>query len=257
MLLAGTPEFVLFSLILMRMTGFIFMNPIFGRRDLPAMLKTGMALALTILVYPTAGSVDAEISSAIVYGFLLLKEFALGYLLGFVIHLFLMVITYAGSVIDIQMGLSMATIFDPQSGTQMALSGNILQTYFLLLFFAVDGHLALLKIMMSSGEVVPYMSIQIGSRATEAVLNIFVQCIVLAVKLGLPIIAFEFLVEVGVGILTKMIPQINIFVLSIDMRVIVGLVMLIFLASPIGDYIENVITTMMNNSAEILKVVTG
>lgn len=255
MLVAGTPEFLVFTLVLMRMSGFIFLNPILGRRNIPAIFKTGLTLLLAIIVYPQADGTYAEASSAIVYGVLLLKEFALGYLLGFVMQLFDMVVSYAGAVIDFQMGLSMATVYDVQNGTQVALSGNIFQIYYLLLFFAVDGHLALLKILMTSQDIVPYGAFSIGAGSTEAILQIFIQCVVLAVKLAFPIIAFEFLIEIATGLLMRMIPQINLFVMSIQLRVIIGLAMMIFLISPVGSYLQAMISQMMQGLQDILKTV--
>lgn len=253
MLLAGTPEFYVFTLVLMRMSGFVFLNPIFGRKNIPALFKTGLSILLAITVYPSAGAAGSAAPSALLYGIILLKEFAVGYVLALAMQIFEMAVTYAGTIIDYQMGLSMATIYDAQNGTQVALTGNILQIYFLLLFFAVDGHLAVMKILMTSQDVIPFAGIQIGTQAAEGILRIFIECIVLAVKLAFPIIAFEFLVEVGTGLLMRIIPQINLFVISIQLRVIIGIFMLIFLLSPMGDSIKYIITEMIGALQELLR----
>lgn len=255
MLLAGTPEFLVFTLVLMRMSGFVFLNPILGRKNIPAVFKTGLALVLALVVYPQAEPAGEEVTSAVVYAVLLLKEFALGYLLGFVMQLFDMVVSFAGSVIDFQMGLSMATVYDAQNGTQIAMTGNILQIYYLLLFFAVDGHLALLKILMTSQDIVPYAALKLGTGSAQAVLQIFTECVVLAVKLAFPIIAFEFLVEVATGLLMRIIPQINLFVMSIQLRVIIGLAMMVFLISPAGDFLKGIISQMMQGLQDVLRTV--
>lgn len=252
---------MLFFLILMRMTGFVFLNPVFGRRNIPAMLKSGLTLGLSIIVYSTAQAqgvtVDIDPGSSLIFGFSLMKEFAVGYLFGYVMILFDMVMTYAGTVIDFQIGISMAMVYDPQTGSQIALSGNILQIFYLLLFFAVDGHLALIKIVATSGDVVPYGAAAFTQGAAVMMLDIFVQCVVLAMKLAFPLIAFEFLMQVGVGILTKITPQINLFVLSIQLRLIVGFVLLVLLLSPIGDYIGNLITMMVDSLEDVLKVLAA
>lgn len=258
MLVAGTQEFLLFTLILMRMSGFIFLNPILGRKNIPALAKTGMTLVLTLMIYPVSSiTTEVTVTSAFTYGILLLMEFGLGYLLGFVMQLFEMVVTYAGTVMDFQMGLSMATVYDPQNGAQIALTGNILQVYYLLLFFAVDGHLALMKILVTSGDIVPYAQIAFGKSTVDAIISIFCECVLLAVKLSMPIIAFEFIMEISVGILMKIIPQINLFVLSIQLRIIVGFVMLLVLISPIGQLFGGIITDMINTLQDILKSVAG
>ncbi|CUX49404.1 flagellar biosynthetic protein FliR [Clostridium sp. C105KSO13] len=254
MSLTATPEFVLFTLILMRMSGFVFLNPVLGRKNIPALFKAGMVFALTIGVYPLAQIPDTEITSAIVLGVLLLKEFALGYLTGFVMQLFDMVVTYAGAVIDFQMGLSMSTVYDAQNQTQTAMTGNILQIYYLLLFFAVDGHLALIKILSESGKVVPYAGVVLGPDAARSILNIFVECIVLAVKLAFPMIAFEFLMEIATGLLMRIIPQINLFVISIQLRVILGIIMMVFMVSPAGNFLNSLITDTMKTIQDVLRI---
>lgn len=252
---------MLFFLIVMRMTGFVFFNPVLGRRNIPSQVKVGLSLLLAVLIYGTAVSkgtaVDIEAGSFLVFAVLAVKELLIGYLLGFVMQVFDMVMTFAGTVIDFQMGISMAMVYDAQNGGQVALSGNILQMYYLLLFFAVDGHLALIKILALSGEVVPYGEVMLSSGAAWLMLDIFVECVVLAMKMAFPLIAFEFIVQVGVGILTKINPQVNLFVLSIQLRLLVGLVLMILLIGPIGEYIGNVITEMLNTLQGVLRVVAG
>ena len=237
----------LFSLILMRMSGFVLLNPILGRRNIPAIVKAGLILTLTVAVYSYSDKEVLEITSNIEYAFLLLKEFAAGYVVGYVIELFFFVISYAGFIIDFQMGLSMATVYDPQSNAQLPISGSIFQAYFMLLFFAVDGHLALMKILITSADIVPYGGI-LGWHMVE----LFTECIVLAVKFSLPILAAEFLVEIAAGILNKIVPQINIFVINIQLKVIVGLVLLVVLFSPMSEYITKIISTMLKTIQGIL-----
>ena len=252
MLIAGTQEFMLFCLILMRMSGFIFLNPILGRRNIPAMAKTGMALALALLIFPLASGNIPEIGTAIEFGVLLLKEFLVGFLLGFVIQLFSFVVNYAGSIIDFQMALGMASIYDAQSGMQVALTGNVLNIYFLLLFFAVDGHLALMDILVTSADLVPYAQISFGAEASQAVISIFCDCILLAVKLAFPIVGIILVLDIGVGILMKIIPQINLFILDIPLKILLGLAMLLLLLSPVGEFLGTVISDMLDAAQQSL-----
>lgn len=252
---------MLFFLIVMRMAGFVFLNPILGRRNIPSQVKVGLSMLMAVLVYTTAVSQgmanEIETGSAVVFGVLAVKELLIGYFLGFVMQLFDMVMTFAGTVIDFQLGISMAMVYDAQNGGQVALSGNILQMFYLLLFFTADGHLALLKILALSGEIVPYGEVALTSGAAWLMLDIFVECVVLAVRMAFPMIAFEFLVQVVVGVLTKINPQVNLFVLSIQLRLTVGLILMMFLIGPIGDYIGNMITEMLNTLQGVLRVLAG
>lgn len=247
-------QIVLFSLVLMRMSGFVLLNPIFGRRGIPAIAKAGMIMALSVMIYPGAVLETGAPAAAPEFMLWLLKEFLFGYLIGFTVQLFEYAVTYMGSIIDFEMGLSMATVYDPKNGAQVALSGSILNLYYMLLFFVVDGHLALMKILVTSADVVPYGRLSLGQGMWKAMLDIFVMCTVLAVKMAFPLIATEFLTEVGVGILMKIIPQINLFVLNIQLKILIGLAVVIFLISPMGDYFGGMITRMLDTMQEILKL---
>lgn len=238
-------QMMLFSLIFMRMSGFILLNPIFGRRNIPSFVKGGMVMVFTFLLYSFSSSQVPEPVTSIEFAVLVIKEFAMGYVIGFVMELFSMVITYAGTVMDFQMGLSMASVFDPQSNAQVAMTGSLFHIYYMLLFFAVDGHLALFKLLIQSSEIVPYGQVVIGTKVAWAVLEIFIQCIVMALKFAFPIMAIEFITEIAVGILMKVIPQINVFVVNIQAKVFIGLLMLVFLFSPMSDYVGVIINQML------------
>lgn len=242
----------LFSLILMRMSGFILLNPILGRRNIPAIVKAGFTLVLTVAVFSFSEKEVFQITNMFEYGFLLLKEFAAGYVVGYVVELFFFVISYAGFIIDFQMGMSMATVYDPQSNAQLPITGSMFQAYFVLLFFAVDGHLALMKILLTSAEIVPYGGILLTEQLGWHMVELFTECVVLAVKFSLPILAAEFLVELAAGILNKIVPQINIFVINIQLKVIVGILLLVVLFSPMGEYLTKVITTMIRAIQDML-----
>lgn len=245
MLIDNTAQLTLFTLILMRMSGFILLNPILGRRNIPAAVKAGMIFVLTFAIYSFSENAAFEVESTVEYGFLLLKEFAAGYVLGFATELFFMILSFGGYIIDFQMGLSMATVYDPQSNAQIPVSGSLFQVWLMLLFFAVDGHLALMQILIKSAQIVPYGGIIITQNLTHRMIEIFLQCVEMSVKMAMPILAAEFLVEVGVGILNKAVPQISIFVINIQFKLIVGLLLLAVLFSPMGEYMNKIISEMM------------
>ncbi len=251
---------MLFFLIFMRMSGFIFLNPILGRRNIPVMVKSGLTMALTLLVYSTAaargtvGLAAGTVDTPIVFGVYLLKEFAIGFFIGYIIQFFDMITVYAGTVIDFQLGISMAQIYDPQNGTQVAMTGNIFRFFFLLLFFASDGHLVLMKLLVTSGDIIPYGNVVFSGQAIYLMLDVFKDCVVLAMKLAFPVVAFEMIVQVAIGIMTKIAPQVNMFILGIQLRILIGFALMIVLISPIGEVLGNAITDMLNIMGQVLQV---
>ena len=247
-----TAHVMLFSLIAMRMTGFVFMNPILGRKNIPNNVKLGMTFVFTLLVYASAEGTVQETSSSFIYGFLLLKEFLVGYVLGYVMSLFFFVITHAGSLMDFQIGLSMAMVYDPGTNAQIALFGTLYQIFYTLLFFAVDGHLVLMKILLTSGSLVPYGEAAFTQGLSLAILDLFKECMVLAVQFSFPIIAVEFLVQIAVGIMMKMAPQVNVFVINIQIKLAIGFFMLMVMVSPMKAWLEDLMHQMLQIMGDFL-----
>ena len=105
-------QLYLFELIFMRMSGFLLFNPLLGRSNLPAMVKTGMALVLSILVFGTAGTGVPQPDTLVELAFRLLLELGIGLVLGFVMRVVFSVVQIGGEVIDTQMGMTMAQIYD-------------------------------------------------------------------------------------------------------------------------------------------------
>ncbi len=252
MFIPGTSEFLLFSLIIARMSGFVFFNPIMSRNNIPNMFKTALTVLLAIIIFPIATISAPEIPNSIMFAFLILKEMSIGFLIAIIMYFFEMVPIYAGTAIDFKMGISMATIYDPQTGSQVAVTGNILQIYYLLLFFAVDGHLALFKILITSYEIIPYGAVAFSNDLYTPIVVIFSECMALAIKLAFPLLAFELITEIAIGLLMRIISQINLFILSIQVRIVIGLILLLFLISPMGEFLTDTVTIMIQRIQDVL-----
>ncbi|MCI8342649.1 MAG: flagellar biosynthetic protein FliR [Firmicutes bacterium] len=236
---------LLFSLMIMRTAGFIALNPILGRRNVPTIVKGGFIIMLSLILISYSSQAPVDAINAIEYSFWLLKEFAVGFVLGMVVNFFLSIIVFAGESIDMQMGLSMAKVYDASSNTQISLSATFYNMVFMLLFFSSDAHLALIRLFLRSGETLPYGAVVIGTQIADEMVTMFCDCLVLAVRLAMPMIAAEMLVEVGVGILMKTIPQINVFVVNIQTKIIFGLVLLLLIFSPTAEFLGECMKEML------------
>lgn len=248
---------ILFSLILMRITGCIFFNPLLGRSNIPVLVRSGLIMAISVMVYSYSAPVAVDTSNVIGYGILLLKELAVGYALGAVFNFFIGALIFAGSVIDFQMGLSMATIYDSQSNASVSVTANLLNIMFLVCFLASDAHLVLLKIFLTSAELVPYGTVALGTEVAATGLKIFAEFMELVFRIAMPMMAVELFVEVGVGILMKAIPQINIFVVNIQVKILVGLVLLLLLFIPMTDFLMDGMDILLQRMTDMLAAVSG
>ena len=248
-------EILLWTLVIMRVSGFILANPIFSRRGIPNLVKSGIIMVLSIFLISYGDKEVLMVTGMVEYTVLLLKELVVGYLLGFIVSLFQYVIMYAGGIIDFMMGMSMATIYDPQSNSSMAITATLINYLFMLSFFVVDGHIALFRVLISMGNIIPYGSMTINSNVFPMFLELFAQCTLLGVQMAFPFIALELLGESGVGILMRTIPQINIFAVNIQMKIIMGLVALLFMVGPFGDFVNKLILMMVEQVNYIVALI--
>lgn len=242
----------LFLYIMARMSGFILFNPLLGRRNIPGIVRAGFILTLSVMVASMSGQVARTPVGTIDFAIRMLLEMGLGFLLGLVMNIFFYIPTLAGEVIDTQMGMTMAKIYDSGSQGSMSVTSTLLTVLMMLLFFTANGHHTLLRILMTSGDLVPYGAVSFGDAAVNAVLEIFIDCTILSVKLCMPILAAELLGQLGMGILMKVIPQINVFAINIELKVIIGLLLVFFLLAPISEYLLEIERTMLIRLREVL-----
>jgi len=247
-------NFTLFSFVFMRMIGCIMFNPIFGRKTIPAIVKVALAFTLALFTYGVIPQKDIEIINFYVYAFLLLKELLVGFIVGFVMQMFLSIITLGGEFIDFNMGISMSKVYDPQSNVSMAVSASILNAMFILIFFATNAHLTMMKIFVTLGQISPYGDFSLPTYALNEIISLFSLVLIYSIKLALPIMAVEFITELGVGLLMKAVPQINIFAVNIQLKVFIGFVCITVLVGPYAKFLERLIELMFQKIVLIFGV---
>lgn len=240
--------------IIARMSGFVLFNPIFGRNNIPAAFRIGFTLVLSVSVMSGAAAQQAvTVPTGLAdLSIRIILELAVGFFLGMVMDFFFYIPQFAGTLIDTQMGMTMNQIYDPASKTNMSVTGVILNAMMIMLFFAANGHHTLLRLILTSGEVVPFGEAAFGAEAAQAMLAVFVECTMLAVKLALPILAAEMLGQIGMGVLMKVIPQINVFAINIELKIIVGVGLLLMLLSPFSEYFLDLEREMLASLKTIL-----
>lgn len=247
----------LFLLVLARMSGVVLFNPIFGRQSIPGLVKSGFILLLSITAYTMTDYLPEAPGSILETLVLLGLELFLGYVLGLVMNLFFYVPLLGGETIDMQMGMSMGRTYDPSSQTSTTVTASLLNILMMLLFFAGNGHYTLLRIFMASGRVVPYGQAGFGPDVYQAILELFISCTVMGIKLCMPILAAELLGQVGMGILMKVIPQINVFAINIELKVIIGLSLLLVLMAPFSEFLLEAESTMLRALRSLLPLMAG
>lgn len=220
-------KFTLFLLILVRMSSLFVVTPVFGGRNVPSYLKVGLAFFCSIILVTLLKDVTVEFTDIFSYAAIVLKELAIGIILGFTSYLVFSALYLAGQIIDTQIGFGMVNVLDPLHDTQVPLTGNFLYILTLMFFLIMNGHHVLLTALFKSYNILPVNSFVFNDVLFNNMLNIFYETFQIGFKISIPIIAASLLAEIALGILTKTVPQMNVFVIGMPLKVGVGLVTLL------------------------------
>ncbi len=233
-------------LVFARMGGLLGMNPLLARRNVPSIVRVALVWLITLLIVPGLAA-TAEFSSGLDLLVSLLMELLVGLACGYVFQVFYYMLFFAGDIMDTQFGLSMAKVFDPGTNIQLSASGSLLNSLFILYIFATDSHLILIRLFVASFQILPPGAAVFSADAAQFFLNLFIMTFSLALRLALPFIAAEFVLELAMGVLMKLIPQIHVFVINIQFKVLLGILMILAFASPVSAFLDNYMRLMLEN----------
>jgi len=221
------PLFQTWVLVLMRVAPVIFMMPLFYSRNLPAQVKAGLTLIVSLALLPAvpveAGSFPSEPLS---FGLYALSELMIGFLLGFSVRLIFAGLQLAGEVAGFQMGFGMARVMDPQSGSESTVVTGLYYLIGLLLFLAADGHHWFFKALAQSFHLLHPGEFQPQEGLVHLFIRLSGRMFVLAIKIVAPILAIMMLVQIALGSIARMIPQVNLLMSSFPITISLGLIFL-------------------------------
>lgn len=246
-------ELTLFLYILARISGFILFNPILNRSNAPGLFRAGFILVLSVFVSSTVTQTVPVPVGIMEFAIRILLELLLGFVLGVIVNFFLYIPQLAGQMIDTQMGMTMNQIYDAASHASLSVTATFLNALMILLFFAANGHHTMFRIVLTSGTIIPFGAVSFDiSLLVNALLELFAECTVLAIKLCLPILGVELLGQLGMGILMKAIPQINVFSINLELKILIGLIFLLLLIAPVSEFLLQAEMTMLNSLERVL-----
>lgn len=243
-------------LIFARVMGIFSFNPIYSRKNLPNWVKVGASLSLAVLMalnMDAPETVEFHTLGAFAVGIVI--ELFIGAVLGFITQLFLSTMLVSGDLMDTQSGLGMAKIYDASAGVQMPLYGSIMTYMFIMYFFATNAHLYYIQIFKLSFEAIPVGLDTINPNIGWIIVEYFGTVLMLAIKLALPIIVSQFILELAMGVLMKAVPQIQVMVVNIQLKLLFGLIILFLLIVPLSNYLDTYMRDMLESLKGILPLI--
>ena len=157
-------------------------------------------------------------------GQLMISEFIIGMILALLVQLFFEGIRMMGQLVGFQTGFAITNILDPQSGMQVSILSNMAYLAAMALFLILNGHHILLRAMEESFEIINVGSLSLNGQIFQKIVDTSADMFLIAVKIGAPAIAILLFTQVAFGLITKLIPQMNIMIVAFPVQIVIGLV---------------------------------
>ena len=209
---------------LFRVASFLMVVPIIGTNLVPARVRMGLALLITILIVPLVGPaplIDPLSATAVM---VTLQQILIGTAMAFAVILLMQVFVVAGQFIAMQMGLGFASMVDPSNGVQVTVMSQFYLVAVTLVFLALNGHLIVIESLVESFRVMPIAADGLSLNSIWALVNRVSWLFSAAMLVALPAVTAILIVYLSFGIMTRAAPQLNIFAIGFPVSLLFGLV---------------------------------
>jgi len=243
-----------FLLIFARMSGIFSSAPIFGAKNVPLLVKAGLSLLISYILLPLLIQPNLVIPDALLsYVAIVIGEFLIGLIMGFACSFIFYGIQMSGTLLDTQIGFGMVNVFDPQFGQQVPLIGNFKYILAILVFLTSNSHHLFLSAIVYSFTSIPVTRGLFPPELANIVVDMVVDLFIIALKISLPVLVALVLTDVALGILARTMPQMNIFVVGMPGKIIVGIFVL-SLALPVYiAFLEVIFSDGFHNMYRLLE----
>lgn len=235
-------------------TGAVIMTaPIFGALNVPMQVKAGLSFVIALILTQITAYVPLP------QGFVslvlsLLGEMLIGAAIGLCVRFIFTGIEFAGQVASFQMGIGMASAYDPINSAQVTVFGKMMSILTLLIFLSVNGHLMVLMALSRSFEVIPPYGFHLSSSLIEGMVNFSKEIFLLAIKFSAPVMAILIFVNIGLGIMARTVPQLNMFVVGFAITIMVGFVVMALSLPVFETAVIGMFDRMWNGVFELIRV---
>jgi len=214
----------LFLLIFFRISAIILFTPPLDNRHLPFMVKIGLSLSFSFIIFHIfPHEIKEPITEILSFFLVAIGEVAVGAVIGFSVKILFAGVLLAGEVVGNQMGFSLARQVDPQLDVDTSAIGQFKNLIAILVFFASNGHHVFFRALAESFRLVPPFDFRFGASLTHALVTLTSDMFLIAVKVGAPLIASLLLTSVTLALAARAVPQMNIFIVAFPIKIMVGL----------------------------------
>ncbi|MDD5285464.1 MAG: flagellar biosynthetic protein FliR [Desulfuromonadaceae bacterium] len=220
-------EVIIFMMVLSRIAGIFAALPVFGGRSVPVVIKAVTVFMITLVCFPTLSVSIPEVPpDAFTLALLALSELMVGLSLGFITQIIFASVEFSGQIIGMQMGLTISSIIDPTRGTQTQIMSVVQVLFATLMFLSLNIHHLFIRAIIDSFRVIPLGGWHLNGELVHFLVQRAADIFTIGVRLAAPVMVALLLTTVGLGIMARAFPQMNIFMISLPLNIGLGLMVL-------------------------------
>jgi len=244
-------QYELFLLIMVRTSGIFIFSPFFSSQNIPNIMKVGLTFSVSLLIssiLPFSVNLTNEVLLILIF-----KELMVGIIIGFISYVFFSAFYVMGQIADMKIGFGMVNVIDPQNKTQVPVMGNVYYILAFLMFLNFNGHHLLISTLVDSYTFLPIGSLKYTGDTMHILTNTLAKSFEIGFKLSTPIIAVVFLTDIVLGVMSKTIPQMNVFVVGMPLKVFIGLLIVIVSMPLFFSSLNGIFDLMINDIYKFIK----
>lgn len=247
-------DFVTILLVFMRIFAAFMSSPLFGHKSIPVISQVALSFIIAYMVFLSTNM--TPVSEGISLWFLFInsiKEIITGLIMGYSLHIVFWGISYAGTLIAFDMGLTMAEALNPTEEMSNNVIGEILYIAAIMLFFIINGHHYFIQAVASSFHLIPIGKFTITEPVYQLLIKYTAGVFVIAVKIASPFLVSFFLVHLAEGIIARVIPQMQVFFVTQPIKLALGFSMLVALIPIYVFVIKNLLKNYEDSLYQLVK----
>lgn len=222
-------EYIL--LVLTRISAIVFIAPFFNSTNIPRKVKVGISVFLTLIVMNLIDYTAVSYDGVLGYSILVVKEAVTGLLIGLGAGLCMYILNFSGHMVDMEIGFAMAMEMDPTTQVQTTITSTLFTAVFMLIFLVSDMHYFIVDALFDSYQLIPIGDAKFQPSLYEIFVKYITDYFIIGFRIILPVFSCILVVNVVLGILAKIAPQMNMFVVGMQIKVFAGLALLFILMS--------------------------
>lgn len=246
-------------MILTRVSGIFIVAPFLGSRNIPVKIRVYAAFFISLVLFPvlSQSALPLELPEQIFpFAYLIFSELFIGWIIGLVAMIVLSAVQMSGQILDMQIGFGMVNVLDPTSGQQMPIVGIFNYNLAIIVFLVTNGHHSLLMALYDSFQLIPITGLSVSMQIVPLMINLVKGAFAVALKISLPVVIAILLTDVALGVLARTMPQMNIFIVGLPAKILVGIFVLMIGLPFYIMFLEVIFNGMLSNIYTALQAIS-